>query len=113
MPRGDRTGPMGAGPRTGRGAGWCAGYDRPGYAYARPGFGFGMGYGGRGRGWRNMFHATGRPGWARGGFVPPMPEAEPNMADLKAEASWLASRLDAIQKRIEDLEGRGAAPAAS
>ena len=31
MPRGDRTGPAGAGPLTGRAAGYCAGYSTPGY----------------------------------------------------------------------------------
>jgi len=30
MPGGDRTGPIGAGPMTGRGAGYCAGYNMPG-----------------------------------------------------------------------------------
>jgi hypothetical protein len=54
MPRGDRTGPMGMGPMTGRGGGYCGGYDAPGYANAGPGYGYGMG-GGRGRGnrWRH------------------------------------------------------------
>ena len=32
MPGGDRTGPMGQGPMTGRGAGYCAGFGMPGYA---------------------------------------------------------------------------------
>lgn len=31
MPRGDGTGPLGSGPRTGRGAGYCAGYPMPGW----------------------------------------------------------------------------------
>jgi len=31
MPAGDRTGPMGHGPMTGRGAGICAGFGVPGY----------------------------------------------------------------------------------
>ncbi|NIW15542.1 MAG: hypothetical protein GWN31_16790, partial [Candidatus Thorarchaeota archaeon] len=31
MPRGDRTGPWGLGPRTGRAAGYCAGYPVPGF----------------------------------------------------------------------------------
>ncbi|MCF7709262.1 MAG: DUF5320 domain-containing protein, partial [Verrucomicrobia bacterium] len=31
MPGGDRTGPMGAGPRSGRAAGYCAGFGAPGY----------------------------------------------------------------------------------
>lgn len=30
MPAGDRTGPEGQGPMTGRAAGYCAGYDSPG-----------------------------------------------------------------------------------
>ncbi|MGB4046967.1 MAG: DUF5320 domain-containing protein, partial [Kiritimatiellia bacterium] len=41
MPRGDRTGPQGAGPMTGRGAGTCAGAATPGYA----GGGYGRGGG--------------------------------------------------------------------
>jgi len=123
MPRGDRTGPMGAGPRTGRAAGWCAGYDRPGYANGGPGFGMGMGYGrgvrgygrgGAGRGWRNMYYATGLPAWARGDVAPPpppAPAADLELAELKAQAARLAESLDAIQKRIEEISGRGAAPA--
>ena len=31
MPAGDRTGPSGMGPMTGRAAGYCAGNDMPGY----------------------------------------------------------------------------------
>jgi len=31
MPRGDRTGPAGIGPMTGRAAGYCAGYNTPGF----------------------------------------------------------------------------------
>ncbi len=46
MPRGDRTGPMGQGPVTGRGLGYCSGYESPGFA---KGFGMGRGFG-RGRG---------------------------------------------------------------
>lgn len=50
MPSGDRTGPMGQGPRTGRSLGFCSGYDMPGNL---KGFGGGMsrrGGFGRGRG---------------------------------------------------------------
>ena len=69
MPRGDRTGPMGMGPMTGRGAGHCNGFAEPGYTnpvgFAR---GFGCGFG-RGRGHRNMFRATGMPEWARYGYA--------------------------------------------
>ena len=79
MPGGDGTGPMGAGPMTGRGAGYCAGNAAPGYASPVPGRGsrlrqgyggqVGRGFGSRGggRGRRNWFYATGMPGWARAG----------------------------------------------
>ena len=43
MPRGDGTGPAGKGPKTGRGLGYCAGYDSPGYTKS------GRGRRGRGR----------------------------------------------------------------
>ncbi|HUW57233.1 MAG TPA: DUF5320 domain-containing protein, partial [Planctomycetota bacterium] len=74
MPGGDRTGPMGMGPMTGRAAGYCAGYGVPGTMNAVPGRGFpgwGRGFGawgrgrGRGRGWRNWYWATGLTGWQR------------------------------------------------
>ena len=48
MPSGDRTGPRGKGPLTGRKRGYCAGYDQPGYMNPDGGYGWG---GGRGRGW--------------------------------------------------------------
>lgn len=48
MPRGDGTGPMGAGPMTGRAAGLCSGYPTPGYM--QPGGGRGWFGGFRGRG---------------------------------------------------------------
>lgn len=76
MPRGNGRGPQGMGPMTGRGAGVCAGFGTPGYGNrAGGGFGFGGGFGcgrgggrgGFGRGYRNMFYATGQPGWARFG----------------------------------------------
>ena len=66
MPRGDRTGPAGAGPMTGRAAGFCAGNSVPGFMAG----GFGMGMrrgGGSGRG----FFGAGRGlGFARnfGGY---------------------------------------------
>lgn len=47
MPFGDRTGPQGLGPRTGRGAGYCSGFGMPGSMNPVPG-GAGIGFG-RGR----------------------------------------------------------------
>ncbi len=114
MPGRDRTGPMGRGPMSGRAAGYCAGYDVPGYTGPGPGFGFGRGFGwgrsGGGRGWRHWFYATSLPGWARfgappacgyGPYAPPTPEQETE--DLKAQAEWLKTQLDAINQRIEEL----------
>jgi hypothetical protein len=98
MPGRDRTGPLGAGPRTGRGMGYCAGYDQTGFANQAVGFkgGFGIGNWGAGHGWRHRFFATGVPGW-----VASTPEQETN--NLKAQATLLKEQLDAIQKRIDEL----------
>lgn len=98
MPGGDRTGPMGAGPQTGRGLGYCSGNNQPGYENQAPAFrgGFGRWNRGPGRGWRNRFFATGASGW-----VSPTPEQE--TTDLKTQVELLKTQLDAIQKRIEEL----------
>jgi hypothetical protein len=61
--------------------------------------GFGFGRGGIGHGWRHRFFDTGIPGW-----VTLTPEQE--TADLKAQADWLKEQLDAIQKRIEEIESK-------
>lgn len=61
MPGGDRTGPRGQGPKTGRAVGYCFGNPLPGYANPNTtgfgrgfafGKGFGRGYWGRGRFYR-------------------------------------------------------------
>ena len=94
---------------TGRGAGYCAGYDAPGYANQVPGRGFGMGRGGgwgRGNRWRNWFRATGLPGWMRFGGAPAWtpPTREQEADSLKAEAGWLKQQLDAITPRLNERE---------
>ncbi|MBN1383204.1 MAG: DUF5320 domain-containing protein [Deltaproteobacteria bacterium] len=43
MPGGNRTGPAGMGPMTGRAAGFCAGYPTPGYLNPAPGIWQGYG----------------------------------------------------------------------
>jgi hypothetical protein len=98
MPGGDRTGPLGAGPKTGRGMGYCSGDNLPVSADQTADLRsrFSIGQRGRGRGWRNRFYATGIPGWA-----PPTPEQE--TSNLKAQADSLKAQLEAIQKRIEEL----------
>ena len=101
MPAGDRTGPLGAGPMTGRGAGYCGGNAAPGFANWGPGRGLSRGFGGGGHGWRHMFYATGLPGWMRFGTAP-APEQE--LAALKAQAESLKNQLDAINQRMAAME---------
>ena len=133
MPRGDRTGPWGAGPMTGRARGYCAGYSAPGFMYPGPGLGLGRGSGrgfgrawgfGSGYGW-GMGLGRGR-GWRRGGFAPfwgypptmaygpgywaDYP-AEPAVFDTKEEKKYLEEQmnflqeeLSAISKRLEELK---------
>ena len=56
MPKGDGSGPLGMGPLTGRGAGFCAGFKTPGYINTRGGRRMWFG---RGRGYRRMFWFAG------------------------------------------------------
>ncbi len=113
MPRGDKTGPMGMGPMSGRGAGYCGGSGMPGYANAAPGRGFSMGAGrgrgcgGGGRGHRNMFYATGLPGWMRfGGYAAPYQKPDPKIEKqtLRNQAAALQSELDSIKQRLDEIE---------
>lgn len=111
MPRGDRTGPWGMGPLTGRGAGFCRGFLSPyfGRYFRFGGYGRGPGFGGGGRGFRHMFYATGLPGLLRFGWGGPaiMEEPPPGTEKrlLEEEAEALRGELDGIRKRLEELEG--------
>ena len=103
MPRGDRTGPMGMGPLTGRGAGYCNGFAAPGYANPAQ---FSGGFG-RGRGFRRMFYATGTPGWARCG-CPAYAGANTAAFDekmvLSNQAEFLEAQLQQVKKRLSSLD---------
>jgi len=92
MPRGDGTGPAGAGPMSGRGAGYCAGFDVAGFGCNR-GFGNGMGLG---RGRRNF-----------GNSAQMQPRSAPLPADvsnelLQRQAEALQNQLDAIKRRLDE-----------
>ena len=120
MPWGDRTGPLGLGPMTGRGAGYCAGYSVPGYLNPVGGRGFygrGAGWWGRGagRGWRNMYWATGLPGWARAGvypawgtvaypYYPGQLSRDQEIELLKEHSEVLEKSLEDVRKRLSELE---------
>jgi Family of unknown function (DUF5320) len=120
MPAGDRTGPMGMGPMTGRGVGYCGGYEAPGWANWGPGrrfFGPGGRWGGyrAGRGggwqWRHWFYASGQPRWVGWETLPAgvygapyaAPSREQEIEMLRGEAEWLRDQLDAISRRMEEL----------
>jgi len=103
MPGGDRTGPAGAGPMTGRGAGYCGGGSVPGYANPAARLGLARGFRGGGRGWRHMFHATGLRGWARGGLGYTPLSSEQELSALKSQGDSLKDQLEAINKRIEEI----------
>lgn len=118
MPRGDRTGPWGFGPMTGRGAGFCGGFPVPGYL--NPGFvgpKAAWGWWGRGRGWRHRFWATGIPGWAWWGGMAQAPwmagpyrfqsagsEKQAEKQFLQDQASFLEKQLEELKKRLAELE---------
>ncbi len=109
MPAGDRTGPMGMGPMTGRGAGYCGGYGAPGYGAGGGfrggrggGFGFRGGFGGRGFGFGRGRGAYGAWGPGAGMASPWEPEQEDRV--LRDRADLLQTELDAVRKRLNDLE---------
>jgi len=114
MPGGDHTGPWGQGPLTGRAAGYCAGYDRPGtsncFPTSRRGYGrrfFRRGLAFRcGAGWGNS-----RMAWEENW---PRPVSRPNltstvattsqMAIMQARAEDLAAELKELQQRLALME---------
>ncbi len=98
MPGGDRTGPMGAGPMTGRRAGYCAGYSVPGYANPYP---YG-GFGGRGRGYRRRYFRWGMGGYP--GYDPYMQGYEPIVP--VDEKEYLTKQAEALEKELKDIKNR-------
>ena len=122
MPGGDGTGPAGFGPMTGHAAGYCAGYSAPGFANPIGGRGFfgrgGGGFGGRGRGYRNIYYATGLPGWSRypWGGVANIPcstfnsqmTSEQEIELLKNQAKYMQEDINNVNERIKELESNPA-----
>lgn len=107
MPGFSGTGPLGRGPLTGRGGGYCIGYVSPG----SPRGGLRSG-GGGGHGRRHCYFATGLPWWARtlpGGsvtgalYAPPAAGAG-ELALLKEQAGYLECALEQAKRRIDELE---------
>ncbi len=98
MPRGDGTGPDGMGAMTGRGAGYCNGFDRPGYAQGgrgRRNYGFfGRGFGGRaGRGFNGFWNPPVRYQYS---------ETDEKQY-LENEITSLKDVIKNLEKRLADL----------
>lgn len=106
MPHGDRTGPLGQDPGTGRAFGYCYGFDTPGYTKGSGGGmgrGFGSGRGrGAGRGW-----GFGR-GRNLGGAYPEFLPGYPWMTSISKEdeIKLLKSQADALNRSQKDIEKR-------
>ena len=115
MPGFDRTGPMGEGPMTGGGWGACNPSTR---AYAGYSYGLGRGFrGGYGRNPRKCRGTGRRYGWQEAYPYPGrhyMPaygasNAGPYTMRPEEEADMLRDELNAIKKRLEELESLSSA----
>ena len=87
MPGGDGTGPVGAGPMTGRGAGFCNGFYRPGSFRS----GAGMG-----RGRRNINYRTARRGYQFREDFSGETDKDTEIAELKNQLKNIQTRLDQL-----------------
>lgn len=113
MPRGDRRGPEGSGPMTGRGAGFCSGADVPGYMNSGVPGGYRMG---GGRGFGGGFHGAAMgAGYGRGynrgfgrgfqvSYTAPVYSKETEKGYLENEVSILKNQLKTLENRLSDLQ---------
>lgn len=95
------------GPMTGRAAGFCAGYNVPGYMNpygGRMGAGFGRG---RGRWWGAPYPGAAWGSWASPyytyPYAPPY-SVEQEKETLQNQVKFFEDQLEALRKRIEELE---------
>ncbi len=111
MPRGDRTGPNGMGSMTGRGAGFCAGNNAPGFTNAGGGRFFERGGGfGFGRGFRGMMFSNMPQG--RWNAYPPSPipygqvNPEQELDFMKQEAKAMEDHLQSLNQQMSEMESK-------
>jgi hypothetical protein len=101
MPRGDRTGPMGMGPMTGRGAGFCAGNVMNQMPGRGAGFGRRQGRGfGRGMGRKFGWGVQGVPAYAQPASYSQVDE----LSALKNQARYFGEALESVNSRISEFE---------
>jgi len=102
MPQGDGTGPNGQGPMTGRGMGYCAGFNSPGFMNS--GFRGFRRRAGMGRGRRFWRAAQVAAPIVQTPFIQqPIPETEEKEI-LKEELADLKQEIKEIEKRLKELE---------
>lgn len=107
MPRGDRRGPEGMGPMTGRRAGFCSGAGRPGYMYSGEANGSPRFSGRRGAG---MGRGAGA-GYGRNyGVYPPsetfVDERYSEKDFLKQEITVLKDQLEVLEQRLSEQDNK-------
>jgi len=88
MPQGNGTGPAGQGSMTGRGMGFCAGLNAPGFMNG--GFGRGRGFGRR----------------ARAIQTRPIQPVQPAVITEKQEKQFLEQDLEALKEEMKAIEER-------
>ena len=108
MPRGDKTGPDGFGPMTGRAAGYCAGYPVPGFMNPNRGCGRGLARR-RGRGRGRGFGRDWNVPIYQPVMQPPTPDQELATLEnyqkqLETEKADLNQEAEAIKTRIDELK---------
>lgn len=113
MPGFNGTGPFGAGPKTGEGFGTCAPSPAANEPYPR-GTGRGAGRAMGGRGLQRGFRGGGRGArcWLGAGYYGALsanhpPAATDEAVFLKSEADQLKARLDAVERRMAELDSSG------
>lgn len=102
MPRFDRTGPRGEGPRTGRAMGYCGAPNSPRRVGSGPGRGFGSGRrggGGYARPRRLRRHAC----WSRDPLAAQVPMAEARISD---ERAYLEDMVRSLETELEEFRSR-------
>lgn len=95
MPAGNKTGPEGKGPLSGKKLGYCAGFDAAGFenqASFRRGRGF------QNRRYHHSFKGIGR------GFGRTYQQAEMNETDLKNEIQWLKDHVSMLESKLKNTE---------
>ena len=98
MPRGDRSGPSGDGPKTGRGMGYCTGNEHPGSINLNSNWG--GGYGRRFRVGPGFGRGAGLR--FRGGYGSYIPE---NISDI-SEKTLIENEIRILKDQVSGLEDR-------